>query len=83
MEEIKGIATDYSQRFGIPIIVSTDMRDNKYADIASYVESGRVKIHIHPVMQYRDREYIESWILREVEKCREFQRQQAFGWQRG
>ena len=83
LSEIKEIATYYSKQFGIPIVVSSEMGDNRYVDAMACMESGRVKIHLHPILQYRDRGYIGSAILREIEECRDFMKERAFGWQRG
>lgn len=81
--EIKEIAALYSQQFGVPIVVSSEMGNNCYVDALACLEAGRVKIHLHPILQYRDKGYIEDAILREIEECRDFKREQAFGWQRG
>jgi hypothetical protein len=81
--EIKEIATFYSKQFGIPIVVSSEMGNNRYVDAMACMEAGRVQIHLHPILQYRDKGYIEAAILREVEECRDFMRERAFGWQRG
>lgn len=81
--EIKEIATFYSQQLGIPIVVSSEMGNNRYVDAMACIEAGRIKIHLHPILQYRDRGYIESAILREIQECRDFMRERAFGWQRG
>jgi hypothetical protein len=81
--EIKAIADRYSKQFGIPVTVSQDMGNNRYSDALACMESGRVKVHLHPILQYRNREYIESVILRAVEECRDFLKERAFGWQRG
>ena len=83
ISEIKEIASFYSQQFGIPIVVSSEMGNNRYVDAMACIEAGRIKIHLHPILQYRDRGYIEAAILREVEECRDFMRERAFGWQRG
>lgn len=81
--EIKEIAALYSQQFGVPIVVSSEMGNNQYTDASAVIEAGCTKIHLHPILQYRDRGYIEDAILREIEGCRDFMRGRAFGWQRG
>jgi hypothetical protein len=83
LEDIKNIASEYSSRYGILITVSSDMGSSRYADVLSVKEAGRVKINLHPILQYRDREYIESEIMQAIQECRDVVRQSAFGWQRG
>lgn len=83
IEEIRQIADEYSKRFNIPIAVSTDMGNDRYTDAKAIVGAGRAKIQLHPILQYRDREYIESRILSELEECQAYEKQGSFGWQRG
>jgi len=83
LDEVRRIAMEYSKRYGVPIMVSQNMGNNKYVDALACMEVGRIKVHIHPIMQYRDREYIEARILEAIEECRDFEKERAFGWQRG
>lgn len=83
IREIKEIASRYSRQFGVPVAISVEMGNNNCADALAVMESGRIKIHLHPILQYRSKDYIEEAILREVGECRDFMREQAFGWQRG
>lgn len=83
IREIKEIASRYSRQFGVPVVISLEMGNNNCADALAVMESGRIKIHLHPVLQYRSKDYIEEAILREIGECRDFMREQAFGWQRG
>jgi len=83
LNEIREIASNYTKQYGVPIAVSTDMGDNPYTDVKAIVEAGRIKVQLHPILQYRDREYIENRIMQELEECREYQQGRAFGWQRG
>ena len=83
LQEIRGIASAFSNRYGIPITVSSDMGNNRYNDISVVKEAGVTKINLHPILQYRDKQYIESKIMEAIGECRELQRQKAFGWQRG